>query len=456
MVHRALPDNLPEKTVLTVTGLTLRIKSLLEESFSFVWVEGEISNLRIPSSGHIYFTVRDANSQISAVMFKGQARSLRFSPKDGLAITGLGRVSVYEPRGSYQIIFEYMEPKGAGSLQLAFEQLKEKLATEGLFDQSRKKALPFMPSKISVITSPSGAVIRDIITISARRFPAVHIEVVPSSVQGNAAVSQLVEAVRLVNETGNSDLVIIARGGGSIEDLAPFNSEELARAVAASNIPVISAVGHETDFTICDFVADLRAPTPSAAAEIALPDVRDLETVSNNIRNRLINSFRKQITLHRIHFNALSKRLVNPRKRIQYLAMKCDDLEARLQRAASVYIEKRTSRLSTLKNRLVSGKFVSDIKSLKYRELLLEAKLKSSADSIVKEKRALLSGIGTWLAALNPMAVLSRGYSITRTVAGQKVLLKASEVSAGSEIETILSSGRIISKIEGIIDNKEE
>lgn len=449
MIHRDVPGGLPSRTVLTVTSLTLRIKSLLEESFNFVWIEGEISNLRIPASGHYYFTIKDANSQIAAVMFKGQAKALKFALKDGISITGLGRISVYEPRGSYQIIFEYIEPKGAGSLQLAFEQLKEKLSGEGLFDQSRKKPLPFLPSKISVITSPTGSVIRDIITVARRRFPAVHIEIIPSSVQGNTAVPQLVEAIQIVNETADSDIIIIARGGGAIEDLAPFNSEELARAVSGSAIPVISAVGHETDFTICDFVADLRAPTPSAAAEIALPDIRDLVKLNTNLKNRLINSIARQLSFYKAHYKSISKRLFDPRKKIQDLILRCDDLTARLHRASSVYIDKRKSKVENLKNRLVLGKLVSDIRSLEYRRILLDKRLKASILNLVKNRKTSLSRFDATLEALSPMAVLSRGYSITRTVPDKRVILKESEVEPGKLIETILASGRIVSRVEG-------
>lgn len=449
MINRDLSSGLPSRTVLTVSGLTFRIKNLLEENFGFVWVEGEVSNLRIPSSGHFYFTVKDAKSQIAAVMFKGQAKGLKFALSDGISITGLGRISVYEPRGTYQLIFEYMEPKGAGSLQLAFEQLKEKLLSEGLFDQSRKKNIPFMPSRISVITSPSGAVIKDIITVAKRRFPSVHLEIVGASVQGSSSIPQLVEAIRIVNERAVSDIIIIARGGGSLEDLAPFNSEEVARAVASSDIPVISAVGHETDFTICDFVADLRAPTPSAAAEIALPDRKDILSLINSLRSRLINGLGRQMSFHRIHFRNLSKRLVDPRKKIQDLILRCDELNSRLLRAALVYTDRKKTRLEILKNRLFSGKFVSDIKSLEYRTILLDDRLKASALGLLKSRKACLSRFEAKLEALSPVAVLSRGYSITRTIPDKKVLHDADEAESGGLIETILYSGRIISRVEG-------
>lgn len=449
MIHRDVPGGLSSRTVLTVTNLTLRIKALLEESFSFIWVEGEVSNLRIPSSGHFYFTIKDPKAQISAVMFKNQAKSLKFDLKDGAAITGLGRISVYEPRGNYQIIFEYIEPKGAGSLQLAFEQLKEKLAGEGLFDQSRKKQIPFLPSKICVITSPSGAVIRDIITVAKRRFPSVRIEIIPSAVQGDAAVIQLVEAIQIANIDKESDVIIIARGGGSLEDLAPFNSEALARAIAASEIPIISAVGHETDFTICDFVADLRAPTPSAAAEMALPDSKDLTRIQKNLENRLLNSIKRQTGIQRIHLSSISKRLVDPRKKIQDLILRCDDLTSRLNRAMSQYIVKRQTGLNILKNTLIRGKTFSDLKAMKYKNILIERRLIAAATEMVGKKKAITERLEGKLLALNPESVLSRGYSITRRHSDKKIIMNENEVKKGMLIESLLYSGAIISRVEG-------
>lgn len=449
MIHRDVPGGLSSRTVLTVTNLTLRIKALLEESFSFIWVEGEVSNLRIPSSGHFYFTIKDSKAQISAVMFKNQAKSLKFDLKDGAAITGLGRISVYEPRGNYQIIFEYIEPKGAGSLQLAFEQLKEKLAGEGLFDQSRKKQIPFLPSKICVITSPSGAVIRDIITVAKRRFPSVRIEIIPSSVQGDTAVLQLIEAIQTANINKESDVIIIARGGGSLEDLAPFNSEALARAIAASEIPIISAVGHETDFTICDFVADLRAPTPSAAAEMALPDSKDLTRIQRNLENRLLNSIKRQTGIQRIHLSSISKRLVDPRKKIQDLILRCDDLTSRLNRAMSQYMEKRHTNLNILKNYLIRGKTFSDLKAIKYRNRLIERRLIAAATEMVGKKKTIIERLEGKLAALNPESVLSRGYSITRRLSDKKIVMNENEVKKGMLIESLLYSGSIISRVEG-------
>ena len=259
------------RKIYTVSELNALIKSLLEQQFPFVWVVGEISNFRIPLSGHFYFTLKDEASQLNAVMFRGQHRQLKFEPEDGMRVTGMGRLSVYEPRGSYQIILEYLEPSGVGGLQIAYEKLKARLADEGLFDQQYKKPLPFLPHKMALITSPSGAVVHDMLNIIDRRFSNTQIEIFPVKVQGTGAEEEIVEALRMLNDRIGVDLGILARGGGSLEDLQAFNSERVARAIFASKIPIIAAIGHETDYTIADFVADLRAPTPSAAAELAVP-----------------------------------------------------------------------------------------------------------------------------------------------------------------------------------------
>ncbi len=254
------------RRVYAVSELTSKVKGLLEEKFSFIWITGEISNFRVPASGHYYFLLKDEKSRINALMFRPQIQNLTFEPGDGMQIIGLGRLSVYSPQGTYQIILEYIEPKGVGALRIAFEQLKKHLFKEGLFDEQYKKSLPFLPKKISIVTSPTGAVVHDIIHIVDRRFPNVHIEIVPAKVQGEGAEDEIISGINLVNTRNDTDVAIIARGGGSLEDLNAFNSEAVARAIFASEIPVISAVGHETDFTIADFVSDLRAPTPSAAA----------------------------------------------------------------------------------------------------------------------------------------------------------------------------------------------
>ncbi|MDD3992112.1 MAG: exodeoxyribonuclease VII large subunit, partial [Desulfobacteraceae bacterium] len=287
------------RNVLSVSQLTLNIKQLLEEKFEFIWITGEISNYRVPASGHAYFTLKDAAAQIAAVMFRGVRHTLRFEPRDGLSVIGLGRVSVYPPRGSYQIILEYLEPAGAGALQQAFEALKARLAAEGLFDETRKRPLPLLPRKIAVVTSATGAVFHDICRVALRRFPNLAIQLVPAAVQGAAAMEAVVHAIDLANRHGSADLIIVARGGGSLEDLQAFNSESVARAIAGSRLPVVSAVGHETDFTIADFVADLRVPTPSAAAEIVVPLKTELIARIRHLLDLLSGRLRSRLDLRR-------------------------------------------------------------------------------------------------------------------------------------------------------------
>ena len=256
--------------IYTVSKLTAQIKTLLEDRFPFVWITGEVSNFRSPSSGHFYFVLKDATAQIQAVMFRGQNQMLKFALEDGMNVTGLGRINVYEPRGTYQIVLEYLEPKGVGALQAAFEQLKAKLAIEGLFADTHKRQIPFLPREIALVTSPTGAVVHDMLNILNRRFPTIPVWVYPVRVQGDGAENEIASALDDLSKRSDLDIIILARGGGSLEDLQAFNSEGVARAVFTSEIPIISAIGHETDYTIVDFVADLRAPTPSAAAELAV------------------------------------------------------------------------------------------------------------------------------------------------------------------------------------------
>ncbi len=282
-----------QNIIYTVSDFTKELKTLFEEMYSFIWITGEISNLIIPRSGHVYFSLKDSHCIISCVMFRTQNKRLKFNFENGMQITGMARLSIYEPRGSYQLIFEYVELKGAGSSQTAFEQLKKNLFNKGFFDEKNKKPIPSLPSKISIITSPTGAVVKDIINISQRRFENIFLEIVPVKVQGKDAEYEIVKAFENVNMFSKSDVIILARGGGSLEDLSAFNSEKVAMAVYASKIPVISGIGHETDYTICDFTADLRAPTPSAAAELAVPEKKDLKKNIDLLRTNLINNFKK-------------------------------------------------------------------------------------------------------------------------------------------------------------------
>jgi len=311
--HSDPPFSGQSPRVYTVSTLTEEIKGLLETHFEFIWVEGEISNFRMPSSGHFYMVLKDENAQVRAVMFRPQARYLKFTPEDGMMILAQGRIGVYQPRGEYQIILDYLEPLGVGALALAFEQLKKKLAAEGLFDEAVKRPLPFLPQRVAVITSPTGAAIRDFLKVIRRRFANMEIIVVPVKVQGEGATEEMVEALKIVNDALDVDVIVLTRGGGSLEDLWAFNREELAYAIRASHIPVVSAVGHEIDITISDLAADLRAPTPSAAAELLVAEKESLKERLAEHQGRLASAFKQQLAFAQERLGLLRRHLRDPR-----------------------------------------------------------------------------------------------------------------------------------------------
>ena len=337
---------------ITVSELTRRIRERLESGFSDVWITGEVSGLRVPSSGHLYFTLKDKNAQIKVVFFRSGSRFLKFAPQDGLEVILRGRLSVYDPRGEYQVVAEYMEPKGVGALQLAFIQLKEKLEKEGLFDPSRKRPLPGHPRRVGVVTSPSGAAIRDILNVLGRRAPGVNILIAPATVQGDSAPAEIAAAIAELNKTSDLDVLIVGRGGGSIEDLASFNTEVVARAIASSRIPVISAVGHETDFTIADFVSDFRAPTPSAAAEIVAKNEEDLIASISALRDRLMYAALQRLRNLRAKVSFEERALLNPMRRMQDYALRLDELSGRLSSAQARLILAAKNRLVSLSRAL--------------------------------------------------------------------------------------------------------
>ncbi len=396
-------EDLKKGAVYTVSALTKEIKELLEETHPFVWITGEISNCFTPASGHTYFSLKDAVAVINCAMFYNQKRKLKFDLKNGMEITGMARLSVYAPRGSYQLVFEHLEPKGAGSLQAAFEQLKEKLAKEGLFDERHKKPIPFLPGRVGIVTSATGAAIRDIINISKRRFPGCRLEIAPVTVQGGKAEQEIAEALEMLNTRGRSDVIIVARGGGSFEDLAAFNTETVARAVFNSRIPVISGVGHETDVTICDFAADRRAPTPSAAAELALPDKTHLEKRVYEYRAKLQGGMNTCLRNFRKHLTDLHSRLKSPERVIDSLRLRIEDLNLRMH---------------------------------------------ACIRHLIAAKQSGKDGLAARLDALNPMEVLKRGYSITLRHDDGTIVSNAGRTKTGDVLETILSDGKVISRVE--------
>ena len=391
--------DIPERHLLTVSQLTDLIKTSLEESFYDIWMEGEISNLRIPTSGHIYLTLKDKASQIRAIIFKSSARNIKFELKDGIHIICHGRITVYDPRGEYQIVIDTVEPQGIGALQLAFEQLKEKLLKEGLFDAKRKRPIPLLPRKIGIITSPTGAAIRDMLNIINRRFANVHIIINPVPVQGEGAGAEISKAIAEMNEFEDIDVLIVGRGGGSLEDLWAFNEEVVARAIYNSKIPVISAVGHEIDFTIADFVADLRAPTPSAAAELVVKNKIDLMESLSYLFSRLKNGIKTLFDAKRSALREEIRAMKDPATRINEYIQRIDDLSIRLTGSINRYLDGLKKRIGA-----EAGK----------------------------------------LNALSPLAILSRGYSIAMKLPEMQIIKDVKEVQEGDEVNIRLHKGNLI------------
>ena len=437
----------PHNIIYTVSKLTAGIKAVLEENFPFVWVTGEISNFSIPVSGHYYFTLKDEHAQISAVMFRGQNRNLKFVPADGMNVTGLGRISLYAPRGSYQIIFEYLEPKGIGEMQIAFEQLKTRLSEEGLFDEKHKQKLPFLPQKIAIITSPTGAVVHDIIKVAQRRYPNIHIQIIPVKVQGDGADKEIVSALELLNRLADVDLTILARGGGSLEDLNAFNTEIVARAIFRSKTPIISAIGHETDFTIADFVADLRAPTPSAAAELAVPLKHELKQLCQKLKNDIITLSYNNIKDFRIQLDQLMIRLVDPRKQLQEYRLTVDDLMLRLIRQTRNVVDRKRERIYWWAGRLRTNNPQTQIDKLKEKVYSLKSNIQYYIRINYNTKSAKLEAQTARLRALSPTAILERGYSITRTISDKTVVRSSESVEIGQNLDILLARGSLVCRV---------
>ncbi len=435
-------------SLLTVSELTKRIKHLLEDTYPAVWVTGEISNFKIPVSGHYYFSLKDAHAQISGVMFRNRNRYLKFTPEDGMTIIGMGRVGVYEPRGTYQIIFETLEPRGVGALQIAFEQLKAKLADEGLFDAIHKKTIPLLPGKIGVITSRTGAVVHDIMDVAERRFPGTRITVIPVKVQGDGAVEEIAAGIALMDQRDDIDVAIIARGGGSLEDLQAFNSEAVARAIFAAKTPIISAVGHETDVTIADFTADLRAPTPSAAAEIAVPKKSDLQRTVQIHQLAIRDKFKACIERLRNRVFERSVKLVDPRKRVQDLRLRIDDLTFTLQRNTPALIARKRERLAWATRSLHSTSPMHRTRLLKARISGDQGALISSMKSILNHQRSRLNELAMKHQGFDPRAILKRGYSITRTVPDSRIVRNPEEVEIEQKLSVTVEKGTIVCRVE--------
>lgn len=438
----------PDRRIWKVRDLVAAVRTHIEREYSDAWVEGEISNFRAPESGHFYFILKDGTSQIRVVMFRSSARLLRFRPADGLQVVVRGRVTIYEDRGELQMSAEYLEPKGTGSLQLAFEQLKAKLEAEGLFAAEHKTPIPSLPSRIGIVTSPNAAALRDILNILRRRHRSANLVIFPAQVQGEAAPYEVAEGVRYFNKQNNVEVIIVARGGGSAEDLAPFNNEGLARTIAASNIPLISAVGHETDFTIADFVADLRAPTPSAAAELVIRSRQEIEEQALSLHDRLNRAMRYRLLMGRQALTELAQHGAFARimEVIHQRQQKLDDLTHRMELAERDLLQQVHRRLETV---------AAAVRHYDLRLVLagMRKELDSRTTSLVAvtrnvllQHRVRLERFDTALHSLSPLAILERGYALVFD-SGGKLLKDSARVNVGDEISARLASGQIQAQI---------
>lgn len=437
-----------DQTALSVTELTLRIKQSLEYGFSNVLLRGEISNLALPRSGHAYFNIKDEKSQIAGVMFRSALYQNRFDLENGMEVLFHGRISVYEPRGTYQLIVSKIEPVGAGALQLAYEQLKARLEAEGLFDPQYKKQLPFIPKGIGVVTSPTGAAIRDILNILERRFPGVPVLINPVLVQGEGSAQDIANAIQqFQNFEDQIDLMIVGRGGGSIEDLWSFNEEIVARAIFQSKIPVISAVGHETDFTIADFVSDLRAPTPSAAAELAVPLVSDLLYGIEDRQQRMISFMRQKLQQNKERLFFYQKRIRSPEWVIQGQMLKVDELTNRLIRSVQEQQNTLKRKLERLENTILLHSPKGKIEEYRNRLQRLATQLENDVQKTVEQKKQRLLQLTHVLDTMSPLSVLQRGYS-TVTDKKKNLISSIDQVKEGSEISIRVTDGIIKSTVK--------
>lgn len=437
------------RRIYTVTEVTQEIKQVLQNRFHLIWISGEISNFFRATSGHLYFDLKDASAQIKVVIFNAQARRLTFDLEDGLKIVAMGRISLYERRGTYQLIVEYVEPAGIGALQRQFEKLKKELHAEGLFHEKYKQPLPYLPKIIGIITSLQGAVIHDMRTIFYNRFQNCYLRIAPVAVQGENAPDEIAEAVKLLNDLSDTDLIIIARGGGSIEDLNAFNTEKVARSIFNSKIPIISAIGHETDYTIADFTADMRAPTPTAAAEMAIPNKSDLQYHLKDRRRKLLNDMLHQVQSARQTIDFISRRLKHPQERLKQMNSRLDNLTGGLQSSTHNRVDQVKGRLMYLILRLAQATPQKKLANLKQKHEIIHNKLQNNIDKIYTKKWHLTHAQTQTLKAYNPNNVLKRGYSITRTVdVPPNLVTNAKSVAPLQKLEILLAQGQLTVEVK--------
>jgi len=429
------------------------VRTALETSFSEVWLEGEISNLRAPGSGHLYCTLKDQTSQIRAVIFRSTAIRLRFGLEDGLHVIVRGRVSVYEPRGEYQVILDHVEPRGLGALQLAFEQLKRRLEDEGLFDVTHKRSLPAFPRTVGLVTSATGAAVRDMVAVLHRRCPIVRIILVPVSVQGDGSAEQIVAAIEALNSLGSIDVIIVGRGGGSLEDLWSFNEEPVVRAVAASAAPIVSAVGHETDVTLTDFAADVRAPTPSAAAELVVPVLAELVERLDMLIARCRQAITTQCLDQQQRLDLVLAHMGHIRLRILKEAQRVDDAVAGMRDAAQATLRRSLTDAQAWTQALMSHNPIFHIRLDLGVIPQLRSRLTTAMDHVLTQRMQLARGTLWRLNGLSPLAVLERGYAILETVPRHQIIREVEQVAVGDEVVARLTNGQVRCTVNGVRSN---
>jgi exodeoxyribonuclease VII large subunit len=438
-----------------VRELVGQVRELVEQEYGDVWVEGEISNYRPAPSGHVYFTLKDADAQLPVVLFRRQAMLLRFRPEDGLHVLVRGRVSVYEQRGQMQLVAETMEPVGAGSLQLAFEQLKARLKAEGLFDTDRKRPLPAFPRTVGIVTSPTGAVIRDFLNIVSRRHSGLSVLLCPVSVQGDSAPAEIEAALAELNASGLADVIVLARGGGSLEDLAAFNSERVARAIASSNLPVVSAIGHETDFTIADFVADLRAPTPSAAAELITEAQHKIAEHLAEQSHRLDRAVRFQLLQARQRITRLPVSRAEGRvaAMLHRLEQRLDDFSFRMETAVITQLRQRQDNVADLAASVLRHDPRQSLAEAREQLQALRTRIDRSLDRTLRRAVVRIGALDARLNTLSPLAVLDRGYALVLSADGS-LIRSTIQLTPGDQLTTRLADGTFISRVESAATGK--
>lgn len=434
--------------IYSVSQLNSEVRDLIESNYPSIWVEGEISNLARPASGHIYFSLKDEAAQVRCAMFRMSNRLLKFKPENGTQVLVRARVSLYEARGDFQLIADYMEESGDGLLRKKFEALKQKLFEEGLFDAEQKKDIPGLASQIGIITSPSGAAVRDIVSVLKRRFPSIPLLIYPIPVQGDDAPPAIVKMITKANQRNECDVLILSRGGGSLEDLWAFNDEKVARAIYASKIPIVCGVGHEIDYTIADFVADVRAPTPSAAAELVSPNRDEWINSIAQTEKRLAKIVSQKVAHAQQRIDWLRKRIIHPRQRIERIAQRIDEMEQRLQHVFRIRRQNYLANFSSLQTRLQQCNPGHRVEKLLIRQDALQVRMNSTISRQLEQRQHRVRNLSRALEAVSPLATLGRGYAIVKSSTGN-IVKDAMQLKIGEEITTQLKEGSINSRVTG-------